>query len=159
MSRSVSPPSSVTKTSPCWNGLIVPGSTLRYGSNFCTCTLRPRALSSRPSEAAVMPLPSDETTPPVTKTYLALIPLPERCAGACPCPDPRNSSLAGSLSPPPTPILGTGQDGQVAGAAELSLLANRGEKVGAAEHPLELLAALVVAEQLDARVRGIAGHL
>ena len=69
MSRSVSAPSSVTKTSPCWNGLIVPGSTLMYGSNFCTCTRRPRALSSRPSEAAVMPLPSDETTPPVTNTY------------------------------------------------------------------------------------------
>src|SRR5919199_1022219 len=70
MSRSVSAPSSVTKTSPCWNGLIVPGSTLMYGSNFWTCTFRPRALSSRPSAAAVMPLPSDETTPPVTNTYL-----------------------------------------------------------------------------------------
>src|SRR5512132_4225682 len=69
MSRSVSAPSSVTKTSPCWNGLIVPGSTFRYGSNFCTCTLSPRALSRRPSEAAVMPLPSEDTTPPVTKTY------------------------------------------------------------------------------------------
>src|SRR5439155_15115743 len=69
MSRSVSAPSSVTKTSPCWNGLIVPGSTFRYGSNLTTWTLKPRALSSRPSEAAVMPFPSDETTPPVTKTY------------------------------------------------------------------------------------------
>ena len=69
MSRSVSAPSSVTNTSPCWNGLIVPGSTLMYGSNFCTCTFRPRAFSRRPSDAAVMPLPSDETTPPVTKTY------------------------------------------------------------------------------------------
>ena len=29
----------------------------------------PRAFSSRPSDAAVMPLPRDETTPPVTKTY------------------------------------------------------------------------------------------
>ena len=46
-----------------------PGSTLMYGSNFWTCTLRPRALSSRPSDAATMPFPSDETTPPVTKTY------------------------------------------------------------------------------------------
>src|SRR3954469_9090528 len=77
MSRSVSGPSSVTNTSPCWNGLIVPGSTLMYGSNFWTCTLRPRDLSSRPSDAAVMPLPSDETTPPVTKTNFATyIPLP-----------------------------------------------------------------------------------
>src|SRR5436189_4036745 len=70
MSRSVSAPSSVTNTSPCWNGLIVPGSTLRYGSNFWACTCRPRAFSSRPSEAATIPFPSAETTPPVTKTYL-----------------------------------------------------------------------------------------
>ncbi len=69
MSRSVSAPSSVTYTSPCWNGLIVPGSTLRYGSNFWSWTRRPRALSSRPSDAATMPFPSAETTPPVTKTY------------------------------------------------------------------------------------------
>src|SRR3954453_22116037 len=82
MSRSVSAPSSVTKTSPCWNGLIVPGSTLLYGSNFWTETLRPRAFSSRPSEAAVMPLPSEETTPPVTKTYFvgrALMSTPLAC--------------------------------------------------------------------------------
>src|SRR5947208_3060368 len=69
MSRSVSAPSSVTNTSPCWNGLIVPGSTFRYGSNFWTWTLRPRALRSRPSEAATIPLPRPETTPPVTNTY------------------------------------------------------------------------------------------
>src|SRR5438067_12495205 len=69
MSRSVSAPSSVTKTSPCWNGLIVPGSTLRYGSNFWSWTRNPRALSNRPSEAATIPFPSAETTPPVTKTY------------------------------------------------------------------------------------------
>src|SRR5437763_2123717 len=69
MSRSVSAPSSFTYTSPCWNGLIVPGSTFRYGSNFCNGTRRPRALSSRPSEAATIPLPSADTTPPVTKTY------------------------------------------------------------------------------------------
>src|SRR4029077_5634488 len=69
MSRSVSAPSSVTKTSPCWNGLIVPGSTLRYGSNFWSCTCSPRAFSRRPSEAATIPLPSAETTPPVTNTY------------------------------------------------------------------------------------------
>src|SRR3954452_10330495 len=69
MSRSVSLPSSVTNTSPCWNGLIVPGSMFRYGSNFCTWTFRPRAFSSRPREAATMPFPSAETTPPVTNTY------------------------------------------------------------------------------------------
>src|SRR5918997_2790487 len=65
---SVSAPSSVTKTSPCWNGLIVPGSTLMYGSNFWIVTDSPRATSSRPREAAAMPFPSAETTPPVTKT-------------------------------------------------------------------------------------------
>src|ERR1700758_1833438 len=69
MSRSVSAPSSVTYTSPCWNGLIVPGSTLRYGSNFWSWTRRPRALSRRPRDAATIPFPRAETTPPVTKTY------------------------------------------------------------------------------------------
>ena len=34
-------------------------------------TERPRLLSSRPMDAAVMPLPSDDVTPPVTKTYFA----------------------------------------------------------------------------------------
>src|SRR6478735_4275055 len=46
---------------------MVPGSTLMYGSNFCSCTSSPRATSSRPIEAAAMPLPSEETTPPVMK--------------------------------------------------------------------------------------------
>jgi hypothetical protein len=32
-------PSSVTNTSPCWVGLIVPGSTFRYGSSFRSRTL------------------------------------------------------------------------------------------------------------------------
>src|SRR5207253_2970063 len=67
MSRSVSAPSSVTNTSPCWYGDIVPGSTLMYGSNFWSWTERPRATSRRPIDAAAMPLPSEETTPPVTK--------------------------------------------------------------------------------------------
>src|SRR4051794_9099532 len=72
MSRSVSAPSSVTNTSPCWNGLIVPGSTFRYGSNFCSVTFRPRLSSRQPIDAAAIPLPSEETTPPVTKIYLAM---------------------------------------------------------------------------------------
>src|SRR5215207_5591558 len=70
MSRSVSAPASVTKTSPCRNGFIVPGSTLRYGSNFCIETRKPRATSSLPRLAAVRPLPSQEATPPVTKRCL-----------------------------------------------------------------------------------------
>src|SRR5882757_5218589 len=72
MSRSVSAPSSVTKTSPCWNGFIVPGSTLRYGSSFCIVTRRPRAVSNWPRLEAVSPLPSEEATPPVTKTCLVM---------------------------------------------------------------------------------------
>src|SRR4051794_35745217 len=35
-------------------------------------TRRPRALSRRPMLAAVMPFPSEEVTPPVTKTYFAM---------------------------------------------------------------------------------------
>ena len=49
-----------------------PGSTLMYGSSLRMETLRPRALSRRPMLAAVMPLPSEEVTPPVTKTYFAM---------------------------------------------------------------------------------------
>ena len=43
-----------------------------YGSSFCAATFKPRAFSSLPSEAAVMPLPSPETTPPVTKIYFVI---------------------------------------------------------------------------------------
>ena len=35
-------------------------------------TFRPRALRMRPTLAAVMPLPREEVTPPVTKTYFAM---------------------------------------------------------------------------------------
>src|SRR6185503_15841646 len=79
MSRSVSAPSSVTNTSPCWKGLIVPGSTFRYGSNFWSDTFRPRLSNRQPMDAAPIPFPSDETTPPVTKTYLATSNPPNGC--------------------------------------------------------------------------------
>jgi hypothetical protein len=49
----------------------VPGSTFRYGSNFIRLTLRPRLSSRQPMDAAARPLPSEDTTPPVTKMYLA----------------------------------------------------------------------------------------
>src|SRR5260221_3514758 len=73
MSRSVSAPSSVTKTSPCWKGLIVPGSTFRYGSHFCRVTLKPRLSRRQPIEEAATPFPSEDTTPPVTKIYFGAI--------------------------------------------------------------------------------------
>src|SRR5690606_32427263 len=38
------------------------------GSSFIIGTLRPRASRIAASEAAAMPLPSEDTTPPVTKT-------------------------------------------------------------------------------------------
>src|SRR5947209_811065 len=53
---------------------MVPGSTFRYGSNFCKVTRKPRLSSKHPIDAAAMPLPKDETTPPVTKMYLAMTP-------------------------------------------------------------------------------------
>src|SRR5213592_2223715 len=43
-----------------------------YGSSFRMLTRNPRAFSSRPTLAAVMPLPREEVTPPVTKTYFAM---------------------------------------------------------------------------------------
>src|ERR1035437_6733931 len=51
---------------------MVPGSTLMYGSSLRTETARPRALRRRPTLAAVMPFPSEDVTPPVTKTYFAM---------------------------------------------------------------------------------------
>src|SRR5205807_2773624 len=42
---------------------------LMYGSSFWRETLRPRASRMVPIDAAVIPLPIEETTPPVTKTY------------------------------------------------------------------------------------------
>ena len=57
----VSAPSSVTNTSPCSYGLIVPGSTFKYGSNFCIVTLYPLFFNSLPNEAAVIPFPKPET--------------------------------------------------------------------------------------------------
>ena len=39
-------------------------------------TLNPLLFSNRPKEAAVMPLPNDETTPPVTKIYFVIFFLP-----------------------------------------------------------------------------------
>src|SRR6266581_9186410 len=48
---------------------MVPGSMLMYGSSFWRETLRPRAFRMVPMDAAVIPLPIEETTPPVTKTY------------------------------------------------------------------------------------------
>src|SRR5690554_3515232 len=43
---------------------------LIYGSSFNIETFMPRLFKSRPIEAAVIPLPRDETTPPVMKIYL-----------------------------------------------------------------------------------------
>src|SRR5438128_11918670 len=72
MSRSVSAPSSVTNTSPCWNGLIVPGSTLMYGSSLRLVTRMPREARIAARDEAAMPFPSEETTPPVTNTNLVM---------------------------------------------------------------------------------------
>src|SRR5438067_1176771 len=136
MSRSVSAPSPVTKTSPCWNGLIVPGSTFRYGSNFWSWTRRPRALSSRPSDAATMPFPSADTTPPVTKTYF----------GARALTGFQGSSDGGRRS------------GFFARAQQVVQPVER-EALLAGEHPLERALPLLVGELGDARVSRVARHL
>src|SRR5947209_9764807 len=51
---------------------MVPGSTLMYGSSFTRETLILRDSRMAASEAAAMPFPREETTPPVTKTYLVI---------------------------------------------------------------------------------------
>src|SRR5271155_1476680 len=52
---------------------MVPGSTLIYGSIWRKVSFTPRASSKAPSSAAARPLPSEETTPPVTKMNLVLL--------------------------------------------------------------------------------------
>ena len=52
--------------------LIVPGSTLMYGSSLRLVTRMPREARIAASDAAAMPFPSEETTPPVTKTNLVM---------------------------------------------------------------------------------------
>ncbi len=51
---------------------MVPASTLMYGSIFWRVTRKPRASSREPIDAAASPLPSEDTTPPVTKMYLVV---------------------------------------------------------------------------------------
>src|SRR5688500_13569749 len=63
-----------------------------YGSSLRIETCRPRLLSSRPIDAAVMPLPSEEVTPPVTKTYFAI----ERYSAAGWCVAGARGTRAGS---------------------------------------------------------------
>jgi len=66
---STSPPSSSTNTSPCSNGLIVPGSTFRYPSHFIVITFL-LFESSFPIDAVVIPFPSPDITPPVMNIHL-----------------------------------------------------------------------------------------
>src|SRR5712692_5864487 len=51
---------------------MVPGSTLMYGSSLMLVTRIPRDSRIAAREAAAMPFPREETTPPVTKTYLVI---------------------------------------------------------------------------------------
>src|SRR5882762_5275156 len=51
---------------------MVPGSTLMYGSSLILVTRMPRDSRIAAREAAAMPFPREETTPPVTKTYLVI---------------------------------------------------------------------------------------
>src|ERR1700710_2700018 len=51
---------------------MVPGSTLMYGSSFSMVTLRPRDSRIAAREAAAIPLPREDTTPPVTNTNLVI---------------------------------------------------------------------------------------
>ena len=52
---------------------MVPASTLTYGSIFIIVTECPLAFSKVPSDAAVIPFPSPDTTPPVTNTNFGML--------------------------------------------------------------------------------------
>ena len=45
---------------------MVPGSTFKYGSSFCTNTLNPQAFIIAPMELTAIPFPKELQTPPVT---------------------------------------------------------------------------------------------
>src|SRR6267142_456846 len=51
---------------------MVPGSTLMYGSSLMLVTRMPRDSRIAAREAAAIPFPRLETTPPVTNTYLVM---------------------------------------------------------------------------------------
>ena len=68
-SRSTSPPSSSTNTSPCSNGDMVPASVFKYGSILIAVGRIPALFSSTPRLDAVTPFPSPLRTPPETMTY------------------------------------------------------------------------------------------
>src|SRR5690606_5295415 len=51
---------------------MVPGSTLMYGSSLMRVTLRPRDSRIAARDADAMPLPKEDTTPPVTNTNLVM---------------------------------------------------------------------------------------
>src|SRR3954468_20314816 len=51
---------------------MVPGSTLMYGSSLMLVTRMARDSRIAARDAAAIPLPREETTPPVTKTYFAI---------------------------------------------------------------------------------------
>src|SRR5436853_4989959 len=51
---------------------MVPGSTLMYGCSWMLVPRMPRDSRIAAREAAAMPFPKEETTPPVTKTYLVI---------------------------------------------------------------------------------------
>ena len=66
-----------------------------YGSSFKSDTETPRLLSSRPIDATVMPLPTDETTPPLTKMY-RVTPPPSRMGPARIGPETRTKKGTGT---------------------------------------------------------------
>src|SRR4029450_6823704 len=71
---------------------MVPGATLMYGSILTSVTRRPRASRSAPIDAEATPLPSDDTTPPVTKMNFVFDPLfamptPPRQSGPARAPE------------------------------------------------------------------------
>jgi hypothetical protein len=52
---------------------MVPGYTFMYGSSFKRVIFNPEHSSKLPIDAAAIPLPREDKTPPVTKIYLTLL--------------------------------------------------------------------------------------
>src|SRR4051794_33852422 len=122
-----------------------------YGSNFWSWTLSPRATSSRPIEAAAIPLPSDDTTPPVMKMK-RVSPAEMVAARRRSLAIDRTSSVVDLATVAPQ------ADRTHGGSRRLEqlprVLAGRPVSIAGAEHPDQLADHSITAEQLDARAGG-----
>src|SRR4051794_6024382 len=122
-----------------------------YGSNFWSVTERPRETRRRPIEAAAMPLPRAETTPPVTKTKRVWRRSDiDAIWRASLFLDPADVREAPGLGRVRTTLSSSGRREKLLGVPARPCIGGL-----RAQHPHELLHHAVALERVDARERGV----